>query len=54
MGRGPKNSAQRAKASKHMRSAGNKKRFRNDSEAQKKYHEAIALRRAKRAKRKGK
>ncbi len=47
MGKGPKNSSQRAKTSKHLRSNSKKKRFKNEnSEAQARYKAAIAKRRA--------
>lgn len=53
MGKGPKNSSQRAKTSKHMRGNSKKKRFKNESsEAQAKYKTKIAARRSKRMKRK--
>jgi hypothetical protein len=48
MSRGPKSGAQRAKASKHLRGGARKKRFKENSEAQKAYHSKIAQRRAKR------
>lgn len=52
MSRGPKNSSQRAKTSKHLRSNSKKKRFKNeDSAAQAKYKAAIAARRSKKNKR---
>lgn len=53
MSRGPKNSSQRAKTSKHLRGNTKKKRFKNESsEAQAKYKAAIAVRRSKKLKKK--
>lgn len=52
MASGIKSSCNRPKSSKHLRGTSGKKRHKNDnSEAQKKYHAAIALRRAKKKKR---
>lgn len=51
---GIKASANRPKASKHLRGSAKTKRYRNTTEAQAKYHEAIALRRAKKKARRGK
>ncbi len=51
MASGIKHSANRPKSSKHLRGNSNKKRFKNaNSEAQAKYHAAIAARRAKKMK----
>jgi hypothetical protein len=50
MGKGPKNSSQRGKVSKALRSGGSKKRFKNSSEAQAAYHAKINARRAKKKK----
>jgi hypothetical protein len=49
MARGPKCGGQRARLSKHLRGASGKKRFKNSTESQAKYHAAIAARRAKKA-----
>lgn len=49
---GIRKSGMRPKTGKNIRSASNKKRFKNASEAQAKYHAAIALRRAKKMKKK--
>jgi hypothetical protein len=43
---------QRPKSSKHLRAGSNKKRHKNTTEAQAKYHAAIALRRSKKMKKK--
>jgi len=52
MASGIKGSCNRPKISKRLRGGGKKKRQRGTSEAQAKYHAAIALRRAKKQKRK--
>lgn len=50
MASGIKKSANRPKVAKRLRAGGKKKRYRGTSEAQAKYHAAIALRRAKKKK----
>lgn len=51
MASGIKKSGNRPKSGKNLRSGSNKKRFKNiNSEAQAKYHAAIATRRAKKMK----
>jgi hypothetical protein len=50
MASGIKGSANRPKAGKNLRSGGKKKRHKNNSEAQAKYHAAIAARRSKKLK----
>jgi len=50
MASGIKGSANRPKSSKHLRSRSNKKRHKNTTEAQTKYHAAISLRRSKKLK----
>lgn len=52
MASGIKRSCNRPKLAKHLRSGAKKKRYRNTTEAQAKYHAAIAARRAKKDKRK--
>lgn len=51
MSSGIHRSANRPKASKHLRGSSKTKRHKNNNEAQAKYHAAIALRRSKKLKR---
>ena len=50
MASGIKSSANRPKVAKRLRAGGKKKRFKNATEAQAKYHAAIAARRSKKNK----
>jgi hypothetical protein len=50
MASGIKSACNRPKSSKHLRSSGKKKRHKPNNEGQKKYHEKIALRRARKNK----